>query len=95
MTKVELTPRAVDELRDAVRWYADHSQSAARRLTAAYRDARDSIARDPECGQEIEPGMRRVLLRGYPYALRYTIEDRRVLILAFKHHRRHPDYWRR
>jgi plasmid stabilization system protein ParE len=51
-------------------------------------------ASNPDRWAEIEPGIRRVLLRGYPYALLYSLEDKRVLILAVKHHRRHPDYWR-
>jgi plasmid stabilization system protein ParE len=94
MTKVELTPRARAELHEAVGWYAAHSKRAAQRFTQAYRHARQLAATAPERWMEIEPGIRRVLLHGYPYALLYSFHDKRVLILAVKHHRRHPDYWR-
>jgi len=43
---------------------------------------------------EIEPGVRRVLLHKFPYALLYTVESNRVVVLVVKHHKRHPDYWR-
>lgn len=95
MTKVELTPRARAELHEAVRWYAAHSKRVAQRFTVAYRHARHVVATDPERSPELEPGIRRILFRGYPYALLYSINGERVLILAIKHHRRHPDYWRR
>ena len=55
---------------------------------------KDLIAQDPLRWVEIEPGVRRVLLHNFPYALLYTIERRRVVVLVVKHHKRHPDYWR-
>jgi hypothetical protein len=34
------------------------------------------------------------LIPRFPYAVYYRDFPDRLHILAFKHHRRHPDYWR-
>jgi len=35
------------------------------------------------------------LIRRFPYGIYYRIEGNSIRILVVKHHRRHPDYWRR
>lgn len=52
------------------------------------------IAESPELHAEIEPGVRRVVLQGFPYALIYAVEPDRVFVLAVMHHKRVPGYWR-
>lgn|GEM_PF-1926810 len=52
------------------------------------------IAEAPERAPEIEPGIRRVLLRKFPYSLLYVVEQDHALVLAVKHDKRQPDYWR-
>jgi toxin ParE1/3/4 len=42
----------------------------------------------------IEEDVRSYLMPRFPYAIYYRALSDRVRILAFKHHSRHPDYWR-
>jgi toxin ParE1/3/4 len=44
---------------------------------------------------EVDPelGVRRYVLRKYPYAIAYLLHDTAVLILAVAHRRRKPAYW--
>jgi toxin ParE1/3/4 len=48
----------------------------------------------PERWPIIEGDVRRYLMPRFPYAIYYRITAKHIRILAFKHHRRHPDYWR-
>jgi len=42
----------------------------------------------------IEEDVRRYPMPRFPYAIYYRALSDHVRILAFKHHSRHPDYWR-
>lgn len=53
-----------------------------------------SITELPQTWPGIEPGIRRMLLHRFPYALLYTLEPDHILVLAVKLHNRRPGYWR-
>jgi toxin ParE1/3/4 len=42
----------------------------------------------------IEAHVRRYPMRRFPYFIYYRALPDHVRILAFAHHRRHPEYWR-
>jgi toxin ParE1/3/4 len=42
----------------------------------------------------IEADVRHYLIGRFPYAIYYRVLSDHLHILAFKHHSRHPDYWR-
>jgi plasmid stabilization system protein ParE len=92
--KVVLLPEARVELREATEWYASRSTDVARRFVAAYQHTKGLIAEAPERWAEVEPGVRRVLFEKFPYALLYVVEERQVVVLVVKHHKRHPDDWK-
>jgi len=48
----------------------------------------------PERWRIIEEDVRSYPMPRFPYAIYYRALSDRVHILAFKHHSRHPDYWR-
>lgn len=52
------------------------------------------IGERPLAWTEIEPGVRRAVLRRFPYSLIYAAEPDEVLILAVSHHRRRAGHWR-
>jgi plasmid stabilization system protein ParE len=53
------------------------------------------IGEQPFAWTEIEPGVRRAVLRRFPYSIIYTLDPDEVLILAVAHQRRRAGYWRR
>ena len=67
-------------------------------LGAQFFDAVDEavavIAAAPERWRIVESDVRRFLIPRFPYAVYYRVLPDHVRILAFKHHSRHPDYWR-
>jgi plasmid stabilization system protein ParE len=48
----------------------------------------------PQRWKIIEEDVRSYPMPRFPYAIYYRALPDRVHILAFKHHSRHPDYWR-
>ena len=51
------------------------------------------IERYPEIGEEVRPGIRKILLRRFPYKLIYSLTVDAVYIIAVAHGHREPDYW--
>jgi toxin ParE1/3/4 len=79
---------------NARRWYASRNPVAAKRFLAAMRAAMQLVRESPERWAEFEPGLRRVLLRKFPYAVIYTVRPDHTLVLAVMRCSQHPDYWR-
>lgn len=92
--RVSLLPEARAELREATDWYAAQSPDVARRFVADYQRAKALVTEAPLRWAEVDPGIRRVLFGEFPYSLLYVVEDRRILVLVVKHHKRHPSYWK-
>jgi plasmid stabilization system protein ParE len=87
-------PDATAELTEAAQVY----ESKVPTLGAQYLDAVDQavavIVAAPERWRIIEDDIRRYLMPRFPYAIYYRVLPDQLRILAFKHHSRHPDYWR-
>lgn len=93
MTPVEYHEAAEDELLREIGYLELRARGLGRRFFADIRRAETLIARFPESGEEILPGIRRRMLRTYRYSLIYSIEKEGSLILAVAHHSRRPSYW--
>ena len=48
----------------------------------------------PDRFREFEHGVRICRVSKFPYSILYTCRDHAIMILAVKHDRRDPDYWR-
>jgi len=51
------------------------------------------VCTNPEAGAPFRLGLRRWVVRRFPYSMFYRTEAERVYILALAHHRRKPGYW--
>jgi plasmid stabilization system protein ParE len=51
------------------------------------------IVEFPSAGIELRPGVRRRILRRFPYAILYTFDNDEILVLAIAHQKRRPGYW--
>jgi toxin ParE1/3/4 len=91
---LDFAPEAEHEAHEAYLWYWKRNEQAGDRFEASLVAALDSIAEAPEQGPEVEAGVRRLLLRRFPYGVLYAVEPDRILILAVMHLRRRPGYWR-
>lgn len=87
-------PEAEAELIQAAQFY----ESRVPTLGAQFLDEADrsvsTILGAPERWNVIEEDVRYYLMPRFPYTIYYRVFSDLVRILAFKHHSRHPDYWR-
>lgn len=80
------------DIAEAVEWYAFHRPGLE---VAFLDDFQAAIERDPLQYQIVERGMRRGLLRRFPYGVIYVVSDQELLIVGCLHGRRSPANWRR
>lgn len=87
-------PEALAEYEGAALYYAARDPRVALRFIQAVEDAVRRIRAAPTRWRVVEEDIRRCLVRVFPYAVLYTIEQDRVLIVAVMHCSREPGYWK-
>jgi toxin ParE1/3/4 len=88
-------PEAENELIDTARFYERRVKTLGTQFIDAADKAVSVILEAPERWSVIEKDVRRYQMRRFPFAIYYRILNDHVRILAFKHHSRHPDIWRK
>jgi len=87
-------PEAVAETDAAAAFYRTQQRELARRFVNHLSEALERIAFKPAIYREVEPGIRKIRLRAFPYAVIFRISGRRTEIIAVMHTRRRPGHWR-
>ena len=101
MTKpLRFDDEAAEELQLAAAWYERRKRGLGSELVAAVRSAHSSIATNPSAwslvpGVPPDLGVRRFLLRRFPFAIVYLELEAEIRVLAVAHGSREPGYWRR
>ena len=91
----EFQPEALEEYRQAARWYSERGETVALKFIASVEDAIKRIVDAPIRWRVIDEDIRRCLTHVFPYAILYTVEPDFILIVAIMHCSREPGYWRR
>jgi toxin ParE1/3/4 len=84
---------ALREILEASEYYQSQAPGLGGALDEDLQRTLDLVVQNPFLGSPYEHGTRRLLLRRFPYVLIYRPLDDRVLIVAFAHTRRRPEYW--
>jgi len=87
-------PDAEAELIEAARYYESRVSTLGVQFLEEADRAIALILEAPDRWRMIDGGVRSYLMHRFPYAIYYREFPDRIHILAFKHHSRHPDYWR-
>ena len=87
-------PDAEAELIEAAQFYEWRVPTLGAQCLDAADRAVCVIQETPERWSVIEAEVRHYLMPRFPYAIYYRVLSDHLRILAFKHHSRHPDYWR-
>lgn len=93
LVHVELTEAADLELTEATAWYMERSWEISRSFLLEFTRVKGLVEEAPRRWREIEPGVRSIPFRRFPYTLIYVEEPTRVLVLTVMHQRRNPGYW--
>lgn len=93
MARASFHPLAERELIDAAQYYEHESPGLGALFLDAAERCERAIIEYPQAGSAIRGGVRRRLLRTFPYALLYKASPTDVRILAVMNLRRRPMYW--
>lgn len=85
-------PEAEEEFNQAVAFYEDRTIGLGLDFAAEVHEAIERAASMPLAWVQVEPGIHRVLVHRFPFAVLY-FGNERLFILAVMHLRREPDYW--
>ena len=92
---VVFLPLAEDELEEAYCFYEQRKRGLGDEFKQASLSALDLVLKHPLAGHEVLPGIRRIILSRFPYALVYQPQHERILVLSVAHLKRRPGYWAR
>jgi toxin ParE1/3/4 len=88
-----IRPEAEAELAEAFNWYEERVEGLGTHFLLAVDAVFRAILRNPEQYPRIHKTTRRALLRRFPYAVFFVVEDARIVVLAVFHAKRDPKHW--
>ena len=91
--KVRLIAEARDEFLHEVAYYEDLRTGLGKRFHTAATTAFKRAGESPMTGKPGVAGTRRVLVKGFPFAVVYAAEESAVVVYAVAHLSRRPGYW--
>ena len=91
---IDILPEAEAEISEAFLWYFERSPLAADAFRIEAFQVIDGLTTDALMWPEDKDGVRRHILRRFPYTISYEIQANTVIVLAVAHQRRKPGYWR-
>ncbi len=97
MTRYRLVaePRADLDVAATFDWYEKEQSWLGYEFLGELRATYDRVADGPLQYQHLRSGIRRALVRRFPYAVYFAVEDDIVVVLAVLHASRDPAEWQR
>ncbi len=84
---------AETELFEAAAYYEMQVQHLGENFFAIIEEAVDEIVESPNMCPEIENGIRKRLVRRFPYSVLYGLHEDEIIIVAIMHQKQKPRYW--
>ncbi|PJA54115.1 MAG: plasmid stabilization protein [Candidatus Marinimicrobia bacterium CG_4_9_14_3_um_filter_48_9] len=93
MKSIRFLSIASQELIDAATYYDEQAQGLGEKFLNRVQSAVAQLELQPEVWPLINSNIHRMLIRQFPFALLYRIEENEVIVLAVMHLKREPKYW--
>ena len=94
MRPLRIHPEAEAELQQAFEFYEQQAEG----LGGDFLDEVDRVWTDiralPASGSPSAEGLRRSVLRRFPFVVFYEVQAEHIVVWAVAHQRRRPQYWR-
>lgn len=88
-------PRADLDIRAAFQWYQGQRPGLGVEFLSELRRAYERLLDGPLKYQELRSGIRRVMLRRFPYAVYFAVDAHVIVVIAVLHGSRDPEQWQR
>ena len=86
-------PEASQDVQEAFRWYESRDSDVADAFRAALDRAVDRIRERPLGCPTYGHGLRRVLLKKFPFQVVFRPGETEVFVVAVAHFKRRPRFW--
>jgi plasmid stabilization system protein ParE len=92
---VIVSPEAEDDLAEAKSWYDNQRPGLGDDFLLCVEQSFDVIQRMPTLYGKVFQDLRLALVRRFPYAVIYRVDDDQITIVAIYHTHRNPRGWQR
>ncbi len=90
---IKFRKEAADEFASAVKYYNKERPGLGYEFALEIRSTLKRIKIFQEAWPFITPNIRKCIVKRFPFAILYYIENKYVLIIAVMHLKRKPGYW--
>ncbi len=94
MMPIDFLPEAEQEMIEAALYYQSLSSGLGDDYLDEVERAVRSITSSPQTWPILEGNLRRRLIKRFPFAVLYRIEQDKILMVAVAHLRKKPGYWK-
>ena len=91
--KIQFLEPAEIEMLEAAAYYELQVKALGKNFLDIVEAAVIEIAEEPTIWMEIYQGIRRRLIRRFPYSILYSIHENEIVIVAVMHQKQKPHYW--
>jgi plasmid stabilization system protein ParE len=90
---IVVRPEAEAEFREAYNYYEARAEGLGNEFLRAVDASLAAIQRHPQMYAVVHNGVRRALLRRFPYGIFYVAEPETIVVIACFHASRDPQAW--
>ncbi len=94
-SRVRLQPGAELDVAGAAFWYEAQGAGLGAEFLSVLDEVLVRVGASPQQFPDLNYGVRRALLRRFPYGVYFVAGPERSVVIAVLHLHRHPDTWRR
>ncbi|SHE89457.1 Plasmid stabilization system protein ParE [Desulfacinum infernum DSM 9756] len=92
--RLVIRPEAERDIQEAYLWYEKRREGLGEDFLLCVEEGLSKIMRSPHMYPVVYRGVRRLLVRRFPYGIFYVIREELISVLAVLHGHRDPDRWR-
>ena len=92
--RAELTPEAESDIAEAFNYYQAQLSGLGAEFVATLERQLELLSENPLQYEVRYRGVRRAVMRRFPYAIFYLFEGESVVVLAVEHQARDPEHWK-
>jgi plasmid stabilization system protein ParE len=93
--RLDIHPDALEEMKSALVWYLNRSETAAINFVSEFDHAVHLIVNAPDRWPRSAHATRKFVLKRFPFAIVYRETETTVQVLAVAHGHRRPGYWKK